>query len=640
MELTKLIGLGFLLLLLVFSFGCVEEPAKPGENVSAVELKKFNSSSELKTFLSLMTISGGYRNYDTVSAPLSGGIMPAMQTLSAMPKAEADSSSDFSTTNIQVEGVDEADIVKSDGKYLYVLSGEKLVIVDAYPAENARILSETDINNPIEIYVNGDDLVVFSSDYSSTRILQYDMTDRTSPALEKDLSVEGSYFNSRMIGKYVYAIVNKPVYYYGEGEIEPPMVKYAGSPNTSEFPDIYYFDEPSYSYRFTTVLSLDLASEVEQHESKIFLMGTSQDIYVSQENIYVTYQKIPEYVILRSNPAVEAASNIVPMPPVEYTDETAIHRIAIEDGEIKYAASGSVPGQVLNQFSMDEHNGYFRIATTTGHLARSAGEASSKNHIYTLDPELNTVGKLEDLAPGEKIYSARFMGDRAYLVTFRKVDPLFVIDMEDPTDLKILGKLKIPGYSDYLHPYDENHLIGIGKETVAAEEGDFSWYQGVKISLFDVSDVSKPKEVAKYEIGDRGTDSYALHEHKAFLFSRSKNLLILPITLAEIDEEKYPQGLGPTTHGEYTFQGAYVFDISTEGITLKGRIGHVDDPSVFEKAGYYYYSPYSVKRSMYMDNVLYTISDKKIKMNSLDDLDELNSIELPYKENNQVYYIE
>ncbi|NIP67558.1 hypothetical protein GWM83_02345, partial [Candidatus Bathyarchaeota archaeon] len=114
------------------------------------------------------------------------------------------------------------------------------------------------------------------------------------------------------------------------------------------------------------------------------------------------------------------------------------------------------------------------------------------------------MGRLEDLAPGEKIYSARFMGDRGYLVTFRKVDPLFVLDLSQPTNPKVLGKLKIPGYSDYLHPYDENHIIGVGKETVAAEQGDFAWYQGVKISLFDVTDVEDPREIDKYEIGDRG----------------------------------------------------------------------------------------------------------------------------------------
>ncbi len=220
------------------------------------------------------------------------------------------------------------------------------------------------------------------------------------------------------------------------------------------------------------------------------------------------------------------------------------------------------------------------------------------------------------------------MGERCYLVTFRKVDPLFVIDLEDPRNPRVLGQLKITGYSDYLHPYDENHIIGIGKETEAADEGDFAWYQGVKISLFDVSDVENPKEIDKYEIGDRGTDSPILRDHKALLFDKSKNLLVIPVLVAEIDEEKYPGEVRPNTHGDYVWQGAYVFDISLdEGLVLKGRITHLEDDNDLMKSGYYFSSPYSVKRSLYIDNVLYTISDKKIKMNSLENLEEINEVE-------------
>jgi uncharacterized secreted protein with C-terminal beta-propeller domain len=634
----KILGLSFLVLLFVFSFGCVEEPDLVGNNTTS-ELKKFNSSADLVSFLDSKTISGGYRYYDNI-----GSIGMPMQALSSFPKAAesgSGSSTDYSTTNIQVAGVDEADIVKTDGKYIYVLSGPSLVILRANPAENATILSQMNLSNPIELYINGNNLVVFSSEkYSETTILQFDITDRANPILTKKISAQGNYFDSRMIDNYVYVLVNKPVYYYYEDDaIEPPTIQYKGAANTTEFPDIYYFDEPAYSYRFTTLLSIDLNSSDEKPESKIFLMGSSQKLYVSKDNIYITYKKISDYVALRNNPIVEAASLIAPMPPIEYKDETAVHRIAIKNGEVEYATSGSVPGHILNQFSMDEHNGYFRIATTTGHVSRSAAGATSKNNIYTLDSELKTIGKLEDLAPGERIYSARFMGNRAYLVTFKKVDPLFVIDMADPKNPKVLGKLKIPGYSDYLHPYDENHIIGIGKETIESEIGDFAWYQGVKLSLFDVTDVTKPKEVSKYEIGDRGTDSYALYDHKAFLFNKEKNLLVVPVLLAEIDEEKYSGPVPSTARGDYTFQGAYVFNISSEsGIKFKGRVTHVNDSSSFDKSGYYYYSPYSVKRSLYIDDVLYTISSRMVKMNNLSDLSEVNNITLPYDEDKQRYY--
>jgi uncharacterized secreted protein with C-terminal beta-propeller domain len=271
---------------------------------------------------------------------------------------------------------------------------------------------------------------------------------------------------------------------------------------------------------------------------------------------------------------------------------------------------------------MDEYGSHFRVATTT------YGETTS-NHVYTLDMELNIVGSLEDLAPGETIYSARFMGERGYLVTFRQVDPLFVIDLSDPNNPRELGYLKVTGYSDYLHPYDENHLIGIGKETT--EEGEFAWYQGVKISLFDVSDVSNPQEIDKLEIGDRGTDSPVLWDHKAFLFDKSRNLLVIPILEAEVDETEYSEADLVWAYGEPVYQGAYVFDISIEtGLQLRGRITHIDDPSELEDGYYYYYSPFSVERSLYIDDVLYTISQAKIMMNSLENLDYVNEVELPY----------
>ena len=221
------------------------------------------------------------------------------------------------------------------------------------------------------------------------------------------------------------------------------------------------------------------------------------------------------------------------------------------------------------------------------------------------------------------------MGDRGYLVTFKKIDPLFVLDLSDPEDPRVLGQLKITGYSDYLHPYDETHIIGIGKETVEAEEGNFAWYQGVKISLFDVSDVEVPKEIARYEIGDRGTDSPILRDHKAFLFDKSKNLLVIPVTVAEINPAQYPGGVPPNAYGTFVWDGAYVFHISLEeGLVFRGRITHLDNDAELLKSGYWYQSPYSVKRSLYIGNVLYTISELKIKMNSLTDLTEIGEINL------------
>ena len=304
-----------------------------------------------------------------------------------------------------------------------------------------------------------------------------------------------------------------------------------------------------------------------------------------------------------------------------------------------------MPGHVLNQFSMDEFEGNFRIATTVGEVWRgpSIGE-KSKNNLYVLDEEMNTIGKLEDLAPGEKIYSARFMGARAYMVTFKKVDPLFVIDVSEPTNPKVLGKLKIPGYSDYLHPIDETHIIGVGKDTIESGYGDFAWYQGMKMAIFDVSDVANPKEMHKIVIGDRGTDSYALQDHKAFLYDKEKELLVLPIMLSEIPEElkKNPeeQATGQTitsptivrpdnfpSYGEPVFQGAFVYKVTLEnGFEERGRITHISEDEEL-KRGYYYGDEYSVKRALFIGNVLYTLSDKMLKANDLQSLEDLKEFE-------------
>ena len=684
----------------------------PSPEISDNTVKRFSSYEELKNFVKTnMETASMYYGYGV----LTDGFAPMMAKTAAVGEAVpavAGGSEDYSTTNIQVAGVDEADIVKNDGKYIYVVSGKKIVIIDAYPAENAKILSEIELNGtPQEIFINGNKLVVFGSEYGyvesevrgiavpeyggySTRtfINVYDVSNKENPVIRRNFSIEGNYFDSRMIGDYVYVVTNQPIYYI-EDEIEIPRIYSGGvSKPIFNFPELYYFDVPDYSYTFTTILSVNTQNDNEDLSSKVFLTSATQNMFVSLNNIYVTYTKrvsgsylmnkmiddvfipiVPADIankiieIRNSNQnSYEKWKNIMEIVQnysesltgderdnftksmqdrmnnfyedlAKKTEMTVVHKISIKDGKIEYKSNGEVPGNVLNQFSMDEYKEFFRIATTTGHVSRT-GEPTSKNHVYVLDGNLVIIGKLEDLAPGERIYSARFLGDRVYLVTFKKIDPLFVIDLTDPYNPKVLGKLKIPGYSDYLHPYDENHIIGIGKETVEGEGGTFAWYQGIKISLFDVTDVSSPKEISKYNIGDRGTDSEALSDHKAFLFSKSKNLLVIPILLAEIDEEKYPGGVSPSTYGDYVWQGAYVLDLSLEnGFVLKGRVTHLEGGEI-EKSGYYFYSPSSVKRSLYIGNVLYTLSNKMIKMNDLGNLNEVNKIELPYEQEEYPYW--
>jgi uncharacterized secreted protein with C-terminal beta-propeller domain len=627
---SSLVISSLLLAAIIFlSFVYIQNPqqGKPG-------IKKFDSCSAM---LTAFKNSQKTRSYYVLEG-VKGGARISQEMLAA-------STPDYSTTNIQVEGVDEADIVKTDGKYIYTLSENKLIITNAYPPETADIVSETDLEIvPREIFIGGDMLLIFGNVYSEIPLKEdktkrekiypyrapmtvaqlWDVTNKENPRLVRSLEFEGNYLSSRKIGPRVYFVVNSyPRYYVVENvsgddivplyrdlkeeELETGVKK--DFEKTCRCFEVSYF-EPVNAQNFVTIVSMSM-DDPDAPINKEVIVGTGQNIYASLQNLYIAETTYSGFWIMRSG---------------NLEEKTVVYKFALDNGNINYVGSMEVPGRILNQFSMDEYNSYFRIATTKGRLTRTGG--STSNNIYIYNDNLNLTGKIEDIAPGESIYSARFMGDRVYLVTFKKIDPFFVIDLSDPENPKILGKLKIPGYSDYLHPYDENHIIGIGKETVEAEEewGDFAWYQGLKIAIFDVTDVENPKELHKIVIGDRGTDSEVLRDHKAFLFDREKNLLVIPVLLAEIKGDK--ESLPRNTYGEYVFQGAYVYRITLKnGFELMGRITHYNDTESFMKSGYYFRGDgYSIRRSLYIDNVLYTISERKIKLNSLEDLKEIKEL--------------
>jgi len=617
MDWTKMLAPVATAVLLIAVMGvlAVVQPGTVFTPAGDSQISKFSSYLELESFIKTNTQNMMKGNGVFWNAMESGRSGP--------PTAALDGSTDdYSATNIQVAGVDEADIVKTDGEYIYLVSGNKTIIVKAYPAEQARVLSEIELEGTaVGIFVNGDRLVVFEHvtpyyydyydmpavrgyavmPYVSPRVFikVYDISDRENPRLQRELSTDGQYISSRMIGDYAYVVVNEPVY-EEDDEINLPRIYSDGTEKEISATDIYYSDVVDYYYIYTTIIAINIQEDNQEPTYEAILLGASSNLYVSMNNIYLTF----------------------PVWGREVGDVggTSIHRIHIEGSVMNYTASGDVPGMVLNQFSMDEYAGYFRVATTT------YGQTTD-NNVYVLDMSLNVTGSVTGLAPTETIYSARFMGERGYLVTFKKVDPLFVIDLSNPYNPRELGYLKVTGYSDYLHPYDENHIIGIGKETTDA--GEFAWYQGVKISLFDVSDVRNPVEISKLEIGDRGTESPVLWDHKAFLFDKSRNLLVMPISVAEVDQSKYSGGVPANAYGETVWQGAYVFNISVDnGLQVKGRITHIEEPTDLEQGYYYYYSPFSVERSLYINNILYTISEAKIRMNDLENLDYINEVQL------------
>jgi len=586
------------------------EPSIPPEDdVPPVfsELKTFSSYEEIENFLNVnMEKIGQLENLPTFTFRGGEGSFTALDGQNLGPESVP---GEYSTTNIQVAGVDEADIVKTDGEYLYVVSGSYIYILRAYPANQAVLLSKIEFNETYgaQIYVNDNKLAVIGNTYpilytyaeSTTEglfvppyiyndkmfVKVYDITNRANPVLSRTVIVNGTLSGSRMIGDYVYAVVNQPVTQSSSNEIgiEVMLPTISGDYVREVQPnEIHYIDAPDISYRLTTIVAVNIMNNAQEPTYEPFLTGYSTTMYVSLNNMYLVVPNTTRWFILENGN--------------EPKEETLIYRIKLDQEKIVVMTEGAVSGYVLNQFSMDEYNGFFRIATTVW------TNGNSTNSLYILDTNLNVVGKLEDLAPGETIYSTRFMGDRCYLVTFRQIDPFFVIDVASPTQPKVLGYLKIPGFSGYLHPYDENHIIGIGKQD-----------SNLKLSLFDVTDVTAPTETAKYIIESQYSDSPVLYEHKAFLFDKTKQLLALPVSTNMFLIRDGNSGY---------WQGAYIFDLSLEqGFTLEGTITHQNVANQIE------YN-LNINRILYIDNVLYTISNNKVKMNDLESLGPLNEINL------------
>lgn len=591
---TVTYGIAAVLLAVLFTAICFNFGVQPYIPPVFSQLKTFSSYEELESFLK--TNMEQAKNFgEQYLSPFSrkGGEMAIL---------DAETAPAHSTTNIQVAGVDEADIVKTDGDYLYVVSSNNIYILKAYPTDEAKVLSKITLNETynIKIYVNGDKLAVLGGHFAPFHISYtytgealvkvYDISNKTSPVLTRTLSLNGTLSGSRMIGNYVYATVDQLAVQSDNNktdfEVALPKISTGETVKEVQATEIRYVNVSDVFYYFTTVIAVNIINDVQEPTYETFLTGSTACMYVSQSNMYLT---IPNTSLW-----------ILPLEVGGTRDETFIYRVKLDEEKIVCEAEGAVSGYVLNQFSMDEYNGFFRIATTKW------TNDGSKNNLYILNMSLNIVGKLEGLAPGERIYSARFMGNRCYLVTFKQIDPFFVIDLSDPAEPKVLGELKIPGFSGYLHPYDEDHIIGIGKQDT-----------NLKLSLFNVTNVTAPTETAKFILQGEWSDSTALMDHKAFLFDKSKQLLALPVSISWIEmrgDEYYTKGF---------WQGAYVFDINlSDGFVLRGNVTHQ------ENSENQWDSSYWVKRALYIEEVLYTLSDMKVKLNSLEDLTFIKGIEL------------
>lgn len=560
----------------------------------------------------------------------------------ALSDAPADSakaesgSADYSSTNIQVEGVDESDFVKTDGDYLYTISdGTSVQIIDIRDSNEmkvASVLKMEENHYASQLFLHEDLLIVLGDKFepysekkvaadmimpanSMSTVKIYSIKDPANPKFIREVGIEGYLNSARKTGDMLYLVTNMHPYLWAmdtiEGETLRPVIldsKEEKEKSYLEFKDISILPgamEPSY----TVITAIDLSTpETGKLETKGFL-GSSNQMYMTKDHLYLTAMK---YEMEKSPRGMEM---MIWNPGKANTE---FFKFKLNGTKIEFYSSAELKGTILNQFSMDEYNGNFRVVMTEGNMWDEKNP--SKNHLFILNDGMQQVGSVEGLAEGERIYSARFMGDKAYLVTFRETDPLFVLDVGDPTKPKVLGELKIPGFSNYLHPLDENHLIGFGYETVSRKNPSggppIIIREGMKISLFDVTDFHNPKEKFTEIIGGQGTYSSLQYDHKALFQHKNRNLFGFPISIYEQSKKEFEL--------DYKGSGALVYEITSDkGIVLKGDLVKGKTP------GQQYEEWESqIQRLVYSGDRLFTIASREINSYDMNNFNEIESLKL------------
>lgn len=637
--------------------------------------------------------------------------------------------SEYSETNTQVEGVDEADFIKNDGSFIYILADGKFRIIDAWPPEDASEITSFEIEGqPKKLFVHNGKAFIYSSldridsggdgysyygdvyyeerectygynceftgDGRRSKITVLDISDATTttsepglitdntPKLIREFYFSGSYLNSRRIGDAIHSVLVFP---------EPRITGIKYWPEGVEsycwrdwyYYDYYYWDcyywgdcyweeeEPEYSdeelrAKFDDLKQknreLILASDITdwlpsvrdiryidgEADEDEGLLGTCDDFYVSM-------QKDGKNFLSMISTGIDGigdlnATTIFGKPGAVYASSSAfyicskhnysprilwffdenegerieeastVHKFTLisDPPSSEYKGSGVVRGRVLNQFAMDEYEGYFRMATTIGHIPNP----DAHNAISVFEDkgsELEVVGNIDGIAPGEDIRSARFDRDRGYIVTFKKTDPLFVFDLSDPYNPSISGELKIPGFSTYIHRMDDNHLLSIGYDSEESEYGDFAWFQGIMLQVFDVSDMTAPTLIHKEVIGTRGSTSDAATNHLAFNFFRPKELLAIPMVICEGSD-------GGSDYGNMmTFSGLMVYKVTSEtGFEYLGGVSHeapeTEDYYRGACSNWWTDSNSKVKRSIFMDDYVFSVTEDEIKVNLVPEL--------------------
>lgn len=493
------------------------------------ELKTFESYNEIERLIKSMDKdSGGFHlfrmgggevveestglDYDDYDA---GDMATGVAKDSASNAYGSSAGSDHSETYLQVEEVDEADIVKTDGKYIYYVNDKEEVII--LSAENGKTrklatIGNTGVENYIhDIFLKGDKLVtigrVYDDDNGSTAIVTYDISDRTKPEVAGEFRQSGDIVSSRMVGDYVYLVTNEYVY---DRKHVIPQCTIGGKYTDIPVNDICCVPEPSH-ISYVILSAVDIASQDASKSKTKAVFGASDTIYCNDHNLYTA---VTSWNWNNSGS--------------DGTSTTRILRASLDGLKIRFNATATVRGDVNNQFSMNEKDGYFYVATT------SQRDGMDVNNLFVLDKNFKEVGKISGFARNESIRAVRYFGDKAYVITYEQIDPLFIIDLSDPANPRIEGEVKIDGFSSLLIPAGEGRLLGIGYATGDNGYGG-EYASGLKLALFDISDPSAPVVLASKEFKDM--ESPAQYTHLALTVNKKDGWYAIPYSVYTYEDE-------------------------------------------------------------------------------------------------------
>lgn len=613
---------------------------------------------------------------DTGGAPADNG--------SSGPSNNNNSANAYSETNNQVPGVDEADFVKNDGAYIYIISDNQFKIIDAWPPANAAILSATAIEGIAKkLFIYNNKALIYSSiaevesvydwpvppectygydcrftgDSLMMKITVFDVTDKTAPKLERETLFQDSYLNSRRIDDVVHTAVIYPEFWIPgmtTWPAEVPNCPYNAPEMTEE--DIVVAFTKLKAKNTKQIMAADVPAIPPTVKDTRYIDGkpvVTDNVLADCSNLYLSQSPESKSLLLLASLKIDALepisiTTVVGKPGAVYASKDAFYVATREyrpyfvddwyfdnseqineatmiqkfrlsgSTATTYAGSGVVKGKVLNQFSMDEFNGYLRIATSTGRVAAEGSDVHST--LLTLKEEagkLIVTGMVDNIAPSEDIRSVRFNGETAFVVTFKKTDPLFAFDLSDPEKPVLKGKLKIPGFSTYMHLMDDHHLLTIGYDALDNDVNAF--FQGILLQIFDVSRISRPKLIHKEVIGTRGSTSDAATNHLAFNYFAPKNLLTLPMVICE--ESSWVSDYGDMM----SFSGLMVYKVTTDdGFNYLGGISHEapETPETYSSycSNWWTRSNSLVKRSIIMEDYIYSVAPNSIKIAQMDAL--------------------